>query len=210
MSQSTAEERRWIVFDGPIDSQWMENLNTLLDDSKKLCLMNGEIIPLAEPWMNLLFEMDGLSTASPAIVSRTGIACMESHSLGWVAVKDSFVEALPDRAFDADRIDCLNDLFEWLVPAVLKEIRVSVARFLICCMVMFTHPKTLSAILVFPVPPLPRATPGQVSTKLARLAPRSLHPCGNQEEERRRPAGRREQEFRRRGWGGDRQQGRLH
>ena len=87
---------RWMVIDGPVDTLWIESMNSVLDDSKRLTLVNCDVIALTRN-VRLLFEVDGLAVASPATVSRVGMVYLDIDELGWKPVAKSWLDSKASR-----------------------------------------------------------------------------------------------------------------
>lgn len=62
----------WVICDGDIDPEWIESLNSVLDDNRLLTLPSGWRIQFGSN-VNFLFETHDLTHASPATISRMGV-----------------------------------------------------------------------------------------------------------------------------------------
>ncbi|XP_043489610.1 dynein axonemal heavy chain 6 [Polistes fuscatus] len=105
------EDHQWVVCDGPVDAIWIENMNTVLDDNKMLCLANSERIKFT-PYVHMIFEVMDLAQASPATVSRCGMVYVDPAELKWLPLVKTWVQKLPDEIFTLEYKKLIIDLFE--------------------------------------------------------------------------------------------------
>ncbi|KXS21750.1 hypothetical protein M427DRAFT_107149 [Gonapodya prolifera JEL478] len=108
-------DKKWYVFDGPVDAVWIESMNTVLDDNKKLCLSSGEIIKM-DSTQTMMFEVEDLAFASPATVSRCGMIYMEPGALGLQPLLASWMTAV-DRVLPKT----FSDVFRKVASSLFDE-----------------------------------------------------------------------------------------
>merc|ERR1719174_3683459 len=86
---------KWIMLDGDLDANWIESMNSVMDDNKILTLASNERIPL-KAHMRLIFEIRDLKFASPATVSRAGILFISDFDgYQWRCYVNSWVQQRP-------------------------------------------------------------------------------------------------------------------
>ncbi|CAI5758795.1 unnamed protein product [Candida verbasci] len=107
--RNESSKQIWIVFDGDVDPQWAENLNSVLDDNKILTLPNGERIELPMN-VRIVFEVDSLKYTTPATISRCGIVWFD-ESL--VSIESSFIKLIYNLStyYDEDMNKALQTKF---------------------------------------------------------------------------------------------------
>lgn len=119
-SQCTSPERKWFVFDGPVDDTWIEDLNTVLDDNKKLCLMSGEVITIHN-LMTIIFEATDLKYSSPSTLARCGIIYLETSETRWKMFLESYKNTLKNQLL-AEQLDLVTEIIEWLFDPIVNFI----------------------------------------------------------------------------------------
>lgn len=122
------KKRHWIVFDGDVDPDWVENLNSVLDDNKLLTLPNGERLSLP-PNVRIVFEVQSLQYATLATVSRCGMVwfnddtvtprMMVQHYLD--TVRTTPIKNLEDESVPVDQMNCIALDVQARIADVLTE-----------------------------------------------------------------------------------------
>jgi dynein heavy chain, axonemal len=126
------ESPKWLILDGDLDANWIESMNSVMDDNKMLTLASNERIPLKH-YMRMIFEIRDLKYATPATVSRAGILYISTDGGSqWRSIIGSWVRSRPEELFqDPDR-ERVHALFERYVPDCLKYFASSVQSVVQC------------------------------------------------------------------------------
>lgn len=94
-----SSKRHWIIFDGDVDPEWAENLNSVLDDNKLLTLPNGERIGIP-PNVKIMFEVETLKYATLATVSRCGMVWFSEEIVDYKMMFFHYMNRLKQDDYD--------------------------------------------------------------------------------------------------------------
>lgn len=115
-------EKKWVMFDGPVDALWIENMNTVLDDNMTLCLSNGERVKLK--WqMKMLFEVQDLAVASPATVSRCGMVYLDNYVVGSENVIKNYIDNILTPLLPPEGLELISKSFLLHFTKTVSHIR---------------------------------------------------------------------------------------
>ena len=86
-------KRHWLIFDGDVDPEWAENLNSVLDDNKLLTLPSGERLQIPSN-VRIMFEVETLKYATLATVSRCGMVWFSDDTVQLDMVYEHYLARL--------------------------------------------------------------------------------------------------------------------
>ena len=113
---------KWVVLDGDVDPEWIESLNTVMDDNKVLTLVSQERIPLT-PSMRLLLEVSNLRNATPATVSRGGVLFINESDIGWGPYVATWITKFKQRGDEFAENTFILSMSHYINESFLNEMR---------------------------------------------------------------------------------------
>ena len=95
-----SQRTHWIIFDGDVDPEWAENLNSVLDDNKLLTLPSGERLSIP-PNVRIMFEVESLKYATLATVSRCGMVWFSEEVVSLDMMYFHYLERLKQKNYSS-------------------------------------------------------------------------------------------------------------
>lgn len=113
--ETTDGKPKWIILDGDLDANWIESMNSVMDDNKLLTLANnGRIV--VKDYMRLIFEIRDLKHATPATVSRAGILYISDDN-GYQ--RECYIKSWLDKmTYEPNMKDALRKLVEKYITTI--------------------------------------------------------------------------------------------
>ncbi|SCU99738.1 LAME_0G05182g1_1 [Lachancea meyersii CBS 8951] len=114
------DSRVWFVFDGDLDPDYVETINSVLDDNRVFTLPNGERLNIPSN-VNFIFEVGSLEALTPATISRCAVIVLSGTLCTPVDVLRNFLfsymdrtgfNALLDEQKAADFTTIINEVFD--------------------------------------------------------------------------------------------------
>ncbi|KAK9817742.1 hypothetical protein WJX72_001478 [[Myrmecia] bisecta] len=121
---------KWILLDGDLDANWIESMNSVMDDNRLLTLPSNERIRLL-PHMKMIFEIRDLKYATPATATRAGILYI-SEGQQWDNMVQSWITKVvrpyAEKAKWKDPeqpVSWMKEMFTRYVPPTIFEMKKS-------------------------------------------------------------------------------------
>ena len=110
---------KWVVLDGSVESEWVEAMHGIMEESNQFHLPNTNETLLLEGTIQLVFECDSLQNASPATISRLEIMAVGLHEDGptWQLAANSWLSTLRSPAIQSN----FRELFDTYLAALVEK-----------------------------------------------------------------------------------------
>ena len=109
---------KWLVLDSPVDTLWIESLNTLLDETRMLSLPSGFRINLKKD-VKVVFEAEELTQATPATISRVGLIFFDQDKLTWFPMARKWLD---EHKANKDWYEYIAKWFDKYVYGIMDEL----------------------------------------------------------------------------------------
>lgn len=108
--ENSGVHRTFVIFQGALNPEWVEALNSVLDDNRLLTLPSGERLPIGDK-LRIIFETSSVENLTPATISRCGIVSFYSKDLSPKSIVNTFCRIFETQGASLAEDFCIFDKY---------------------------------------------------------------------------------------------------